>query len=209
MSDFAEGYAVGQGNNGYNNGGFGYGMGEWAWIVVLFALCGGWGNGFGGGGNNQLGYELGRVATTNDVASGFNNSAVLGSLNDIKLGQSNMQNFINQGFYGINDSIKDCCCQTQRAIDGVNYNMARNTCDIIQSGKDNTQRILDYLNCKENQDLRDRLMAANARLDRIDQSNYLVDQLRPVARPAYLTCSPFDSAWGRSGGNCGNNCCGY
>lgn len=204
MSDFAEGYAVGQGNgnaNGWNNG-----MGEWAWIIVLFALCGGWGNGFGGGGNNQLGYELGRVATTNDVASGFNNSAVLSSLNDIKLGQSNMQNFINQGFYGINDSIKDCCCQTQRAIDGVNYNMARNTCDIIQSGKDNTQRILDYLNCRETQALRDELMSAKLRLSQIDQSNYLVDQLRPTARPAYLTCSPFDGAWGRNGGNCGGCC---
>ena len=202
MGDFAEGYAVGQGNgNGWNNG-----MGEWAWIVVLFALCGGLGNGWGNGGNQQMGYELGRVATTNDVASGFNNSAVLSSLNDIKLAQSNAQNFINQGFYGINDSIKDCCCQTQRAIDGVNYNMARNTCDIIQSGKDNTQRILDYLACKETQALRDELMSAKLRLSQIDQSNYLVDQLRPTAKPAYLTCSPFDGAWGRNGGNCGGCC---
>lgn len=81
MSDnFAEGFAVGQGNHNGN------GMGEWAWIVVLFALFGGLGNGWGNGGNQQMGYELGRVATTNDVASGFNNSAVLSSLNDIKLG---------------------------------------------------------------------------------------------------------------------------
>ena len=50
----------------------------------------------------------------------------------------------------------DCCCQTQRAIDGVNYNMATNTCaitnqmnnntrDIIESQNAGTRAILDYL----------------------------------------------------------------
>ncbi len=39
-SSFAEGYAVGQGNNA--NGGLGgYGW-EWIWIIILFAF---WGNG--------------------------------------------------------------------------------------------------------------------------------------------------------------------
>ena len=33
---------------GNNNGGFGFG-GDWAWIILLLVLCGGWGNGFGGG----------------------------------------------------------------------------------------------------------------------------------------------------------------
>ncbi len=140
---FAEGYAVGQGNMNNGAGAWGYG-GEWLWIIVLFALFGwgGCGNGFGGngGGGQQVGYELGKVATTNDVASGFNNSAVLSSLNDLKLGQAGVQQTLCQGFSGVNASImqngyetrgaisdlgyrlQDCCCQTQRAIDGVNYN---------------------------------------------------------------------------------------
>jgi hypothetical protein len=72
-------------NGGYNNGGMWGGDGIWA--ILLLALLGG-GYGFGRGGygvgaagptySEALGYELGKVATTNDVASGFNNSAVLG-----------------------------------------------------------------------------------------------------------------------------------
>ena len=50
----------------------------------------------------------------------------------------------------------DCCCTTQRAIDGVNYNMATNTnaiqqtlCgntrDILENNNNNTRAILDFL----------------------------------------------------------------
>jgi hypothetical protein len=93
-----------------NNGVFG---GDGIWAIALLALLFGWGGnrggygpGYGsGGGSEVLGYELGRVATTNDVASGFNNSAVLSSLNDIKLGQAQMQNWVNQGFVGVDRSI--------------------------------------------------------------------------------------------------------
>jgi hypothetical protein len=198
---------IGQGNNG-NNGWGGCGDGWW---ILLLLLCGwggnnGWNN---GGGNQMVGYELGKVATQADVASGFNNSAVLSSLNDIKLGQQQAINYNNQGFSGISQAISDCCCQTQRSIDGINYNMARNTCDIIQSGKDNTQRILDYLACKENQELRDQNFALRLQASQSAQNAYLVDQLRPTARPAYITCSPFDSAFGRSnyfGNGCGCGC---
>lgn len=85
---FAEGLAVGQ-NNGNNANAWG---GEWIWIIVLFALFGWGGNGYGNQGRGQVGgqevgYELGKLATTNDVASGFANSASLASLNDLKLGQ--------------------------------------------------------------------------------------------------------------------------
>lgn len=110
MSEFAEGYAVGQGSNNYNNGMCG-GWGEWIWIIVLFALWGGNGFGFGGGGMR------GDYATQADLAAGFNNSAVLSKLNDITLSQC-------QGFAGVERSvcdlshqISDCCCATQRAID--------------------------------------------------------------------------------------------
>ena len=87
-SDFGVGYALGRDSN--DRGGFGFG-GDWSWWIIILLIFG-WGNGgFGGfgngigGGGNMLGYELGKVATTNDVASGFNNSAVLSSLNDTSL----------------------------------------------------------------------------------------------------------------------------
>ena len=176
---FAEGYAIGadRNSNCYNNNGFGWG-GDWAWLIILFALFGGWGNcGFGGGwggGNGNLNYELGKVATSNDVAVGFAQNATLNSLNELKLGQAGIQQTLCQGFNGVNTAIlqgnntlqnaicqlgyeqQNCCCQTQRAIDGVNYNMAQNTCtitnainnstrDIIDSQRDGTNAILNFL----------------------------------------------------------------
>ena len=160
---FAEGYAVGRdANNGYNNG---FGGDGW-WILLLLLLCGGWGNngwGCNGGGFNRFtgGYDIGRLATTNDVAVGFNNSAVLSSLNDIKLGQAGIQQSLCQGFNGINTAIlqsangaergfaslsaqlASCCCDTQRSIEAVNYNMAKNTCDIQNTINTSTRDIID------------------------------------------------------------------
>ena len=170
----ASGLAIGQSNsnNGWGNGAWGA---EWLWIIVLFALFGNNGWGFGGnGGGNNIGYELGKVATSNDVAVGFAQNATLSSLNDLKLGQAGVQQTLCQGFGGVNTAIlqaqngiqnaicqlgyeqQNCCCQTQRAIDGVNYNMAQNTCnitnaintstrDIIDSQRDGTNAILNFL----------------------------------------------------------------
>lgn len=61
-----------------------------------------------------------------------------------------------QGQNALQAQLSDCCCATQRAIDGVNYNMATNTCaitnqmnnntrDIIESQNAGTRAILDYL----------------------------------------------------------------
>lgn len=70
-----------------------------------------------------------------------------------------------QGQNALQSQLASCCCETQRAIDGVNYNMATNTCaitnqmnnntrDIIESNNAGTRAILDYLCQKENADLR-------------------------------------------------------
>lgn len=117
---------------GYNNSGFGGGDGWWG--IVLLALLFGWGrggNGFGGYGGSSsevLGYELGKVATTNDVASGFNNSAVLSNLNDLKLGQTqgfaSIQQTLCQGFNGINTSILQGFHGVDNAVCTLGYNMA-------------------------------------------------------------------------------------
>lgn len=159
---FATGYAVGRdsSNSGYGNGFFG---GEWAWIIIL-ALLFGWGNngngfggGFGGGNGFIGGYDIGKLATTNDVAVGFNNSAVLSSLNDLKLGQAGIQQTLCQGFNGVNTSIltstnavqsqlAGCCCDLARSIDSVNYNMAKNTCDITNAIHNSSRDIIDNQN---------------------------------------------------------------
>lgn len=65
-------------------------------------------------------------------------------------------NGVERGFCTLGHQISDCCCQTQRAIDGVNYNLAtqtnalqqamcNNTRDIIDSQQSGTRAILDFL----------------------------------------------------------------
>lgn len=216
MNDFGMGYAMGRdgtygGNCGCGYGGFG---GDWLAILVILAILGGnngWGFGGNGGNNNMIGYELGKAATQADVASGFNNSAVLGNLNDIKLGQqtgfSAVQQTLCQGFNGVDRAIGDCCCQTQRSIDSINFNLERAKCDILQNQDRNTQRLFDYLNNKENQNLRDEVLTYKFKESQAVQNAYLVDQLRPTARPAYPACNPYESSWGWNRSGCNNNCC--
>ena len=241
---FAEGFAVGQGN-ACNYGGGAWGNGAWGadliWIIILFALLGnnGWGFGGNGGcGNGNLNYELGKVATSNDVAVGFAQNATLSSLNDLKLGQAGIQQTLCQGFSGVNASImqaqngiqnaicqlgyeqQNCCCQTQRAIDGVNYNMAQNTCnitnainnstrDIIDSQRDGTNAILNFLTQEKISSLQAENAALTAQLSQNAQTRTLIDTLRPCPQPAYITCSPYQSIYGVGyNNNCGCGGCG-
>ena len=235
---FAEGYAVGQGNA--NNGGWGNGAwgAEWLWIIVLFALFGNNGWGFGGNGGGNLNYELGKVATSNDVAVGFAQNATLSSLNDLKLGQAGIQQTLCQGFSGINTAVlqaqngiqnaicqlgyeqQNCCCQTQRAIDGVNYNMAKNTCDITNAinnsprdisdaQRDGTNAILNFLTQEKISSLQAENAALTAQLSQNAQTRTLIDTLRPCPQPAYITCSPYQSIYGVGyNNNCGCGGCG-
>lgn len=205
-NDLAMGYVMGRdGNNGYGGyGGFGCG-GDWLAWLLIFALFGGNGWGFGNnGGNNMLGYELGKTATQADIASGFNNSAVLSSLNDIKLGQQQAINYNNQGFSGLERVVSDCCCTTQRAIDGVNLNIERSTCQIMQNQDRLAQRFFDYMHEREIQDYRDKLFKADLRQSQAEQNAYLIDQIIPRSRPCYPGCNPFESSWGwtRNGSCC-------
>lgn len=208
-NSFAEGYMIGR--DSYNNGG-GFGFnGDNAWWIIILLLFGYGNNGFGGagfgGGNGNLAFDLGRLATTNDVASGFNNSAVLSSLNDLKLGQAGLQQTLCQGFNGVNTSIltsandlsrqfAECCCTTQRAIDGINYNIAKSTCDITNNANNNTQRIIDMYTGDKLDSLRAENAALTAQLSQNSQTQTLINTLRPVAQPAYITCSPYESVYG-------------
>ena len=115
MSLYVEGDVPFVSNGGGNNGGM---WNDGIWAILLLALLGNRGFGFGGGnyGGGQgygcgdtLGWQLGRLATTNDVASGFSTSEIMSDLNDIILGQSQGFASVNQtlcqGFNGINTAI--------------------------------------------------------------------------------------------------------
>jgi hypothetical protein len=210
----------------------GNGNGMWGsdgiWAILLLALLGNNGFGFGGrggygsygAGSEFVGYELGKVATQADIASGFNNSAVLSSLNDIKLGQSQMQNFINQGFNGINTSlmsgfhsvdnsvctlgyqvqqgfnglsreIADCCCSTKGAIADLKYSNEKQTCDIINAITMANQRLVDIYTNDKIETLNRKLAIAEGQISQSAQTSILLNAINRTPVPAYTVPNPY------------------
>ena len=223
-------------NNGWGNDG------GWLWfIVVIFAIFGWGGNGFGWGGNNgRDGYPC---ATQADVRAAVDQQTLISKLDQQTYGLASstydINNTLMNGFHGVDNAvcqlgyqtqqgfntlghqISDCCCTTQRSIDGVNYNlstqtnaiqnaMCNNTRDIIENQNCNTRSILDFLV----QDKISALQAENQNLklqaSQAAQNQFLVNELRPCAKPAYITCNPYTASYGfgyNNGCGCNNGCC--
>ena len=218
-------------NNGWGNDG------GWLWfIVVIFAIFGWGGNGFGWGGNNgRDGYPC---ATQADVRAAVDQQTLISKLDQQTYGLASstydLNNTLMNGFHGVDNAvcqlgyqtqqgfntlghqISDCCCTTQRAIDGVNYNlstqanaiqnaMCNNTRDIIENQNCNTRSILDFLV----QDKISALQAENQNLklkaSQAEQNTYLINQLRPCPIPAYSAPNPFCCYTGYANNNC--SCC--
>lgn len=199
------------------NGGEGYGWGGmwFAWILILFVLMGGWGNGFGGMRGAQAGF---------DVASQFD-------YQDIKNGIRGVQEGINNGFYaqardlcqgfaavnaGINENRfaqQQCCCDNLRALDNVRYEASQHTCAITSNATENTQKILDKLcqmeaNAKDQRiaDLTASLQAANGQISQLSQTANIINAVRPFPIPSYQVQSPYVGsgyAYGCGCGSCG------
>lgn len=90
-----------------------------------------------------------------------------------------------QGQNALQAQLSDCCCTTQRAIDGVNYNMATNTCaitnqmnnntrDIIESQNAGTRAILDYLCNDKISTLQNENQALRLAASQANQNNVLM-----------------------------------
>lgn len=196
MSLYVEGDVpfVANGNcNGNSNGMWGS---DGIWAILLLALLGfgrgygGYGNGGFGGGQgygDTVGWQLGRLATTNDVASGFSTSEIMSDLNDIILGQSQgfagVQQTLCQGFSGINTAllqgfhgVDNAICtlgyQNQQGFNGLANQMAQCCCDLKSMNLENR-----YLNEKQTCDIINAINAGNQRLvdiytnDKIDTLN--------------------------------------
>ena len=118
------------GNNGNN-----WNDGSWLWfLIVVFAIFGGWGNGFGGFGggiNGGVGSEIQR---------GFDNQAVISKLDGLSNGLCDgfyaMNNSMLTGFNGINANIMQTGYGIQQAINADTVANMQNT-NAIQSSLNN------------------------------------------------------------------------
>ena len=176
------------------------------WLAVL-----GGGNGLFG---NRGDAAVQGAITRSDLFEGFNNQDVNGQLRGITNG-------ICDGFYAINSGLKDgfygiqgalaenrfaaekCCCETNRNIDAVRYEGSQNTCAITNAIHAEGEATRALINANTMQDLRDKLeardrdiLARDFQLSQLSQNAYLVNELRPCAKPAYITCSPYTTAFG-------------
>lgn len=151
-----------------NDGGFGGGAGFWGFLILAMFLFGGSGfGGFGGNAGNSNAIQA-------DVNRGFDNQNLQAQTRDIlsavTSGTAQSVSATNQTFHDMLTAFNDkytelqrdiagvsvaqaqalanqneCCCNTLRAIDGVNYNNAMNTASINANTTAQTQKILDAI----------------------------------------------------------------
>ena len=173
-----------------NGGMFGNGNNDW-WILLLFLFGGYGGYGFGGFGGFGGGAGLQGVATRADINAGFQFQDIQNGIRGLERGLCdgfyNVNNSLQNGFNGVQQSINgvqhqisDCCCATQRAIDGVNYNMATNFCnlgntiqgsirDVIDNQNANYRGLMDFM-------VQEKLSAKDAQIAQLQQKVALSEQ---------------------------------
>lgn len=231
-------------NRGYGDS---WGGGMWfMWIIVLFAMMGGWGGNWNNRGNMGAEIFANGSMTRDQIADQF-------SMQDIKEGVRGVQNGLCDGFYAQNSTMlngfngiqrdvvqtgyqlgseiaqnrfaaQQCCCEqkqaiatlgyeTNRNIDAVRYENARNTCDIVNAVKEDGEKTRAIMVANTIQELRDKLadrdrdlQTANFQLSQQAQNAVLIGTLRPYPQPAYLTNSPYQSIAANVAGACG---CAY
>ena len=232
LSDIA---AVTDGNRN-NNGMFG---GDWsAWIILflLFGLFGnggwgGFGGGFGGGGSGFQGY-----ATRADINEGFALNGITNGITAIQQGICDstyaLNNAITGGFHSMERQLADCCCGTQRAIDGVNFNMAKGFCDlgnvingsardILENQNSNTRAILDFLTNDKIETLRSENQALKFQASQTAQNAFITANqeahtatlLRRLGAecptPAYVVQPPTPVRFPYNDCGCNSGCYGF
>lgn len=156
--DLMTGYMMGANDSGGNRGGLGN-VGDLAELLIVAGLFGGGGWGFGGGWGNGGGGAamLNGIATRADINEGFALQNITSGIQAIQNGLcdgfhnqtvATMQGFngVQMGFNELGHQISDCCCTTQRAIDGINFNMAKGLCDLGTAINMQTRDIIDNQN---------------------------------------------------------------
>lgn len=153
---------------GYGGDGFGFGgNGAWWLIVLLLFANNGWGNGFGFGGGGMMPWMMSNT-TNNDVQRGFDQSAVMGSLNGLTTAVSNgfanaeisrcngMTNML-QSMNSLSMGLQNCCCENRAGLADLKYTVATENCadrnalsegltSMMMANNANTQNLMNTVN---------------------------------------------------------------
>lgn len=175
---------------------------------------------------NQVGTQV--MNGTNTVTNAISNLGF-----NVQQGFNDQNVAFLQGMNALQALIQSCCCDTQRAIDGINYNMATNTCaiqtslsnvarDIIDNQNCNTRSILDFLTQDKISNLQNenaalRLSASQDRQNALltsamtAQTAQILGTLNPTPIPSYQVPNPNAVYYNGNGWGWGNGCgsCGF
>ena len=203
-----------------NEGGLFEGTSAWVFFLFFLLAWGGGGGFFGGGGNSTREGELTRAEMYNALGqqdSFVNQSNIMRELSAFERDAANNWGAMKyDNLIGVNSIMSQmaanaaaqaqCCCETNRNIDAVRYENARNTGDVVHNAQLNTrdilesqnagfQRILDFLTNDKIESLRNELQSAQLQLGNMSQTTTLINTLRPFPAPAYITNSPYTAIY--------------
>ena len=121
------------------------------------------------------------------------------------------------------NQLSTCCCDLKSQLADNKYEMAKGFCSTNNAITLNTRDVIDNMNANyralHDEIVANRIEDKNAQIQaqqneinalrlaasQEKQNNYLVNELRPCPRPAYITCNPYASS---NYCNCGGNGCG-
>lgn len=210
--EYMSGFLTGQNshNNNCCDGGM-MGGGWFIWIILIFAIFGGWGNSFGGNAAMQ------GALTRGEMYEGFNTAEIQRSQGDLMRGQFDIQKEVMQnrfdasaGFCGTQKEILDSRYTTQLGFQGMQAQMDHCCCDLKTAIHAEAEATRALINQNTMQELRDNLQAAQLQLGNLSQTNTLLSAINKVPVPAYLTCSPYQAGYNpyAVGNGCGCGCNG-
>ena len=168
------------GNSGF--GGFG---GDWAWIILLLVLCGGWGFGGGGFGDGGL-YPW--MNQSNQISDGFRDqllgSQISGIQNAVTSGFNGTQMSILESVNGIESQLAQCCCDNRLATVQTQNVVATEAAATRAAIQAQTQAILDKM-CQDKIDAKnEKIVELNAKINALESNNYIQNAL--TAQTQYI-----------------------
>ena len=187
-----------------------FGDGGFFWIVVLFLIFGMMGGGGFGWGNNAA---MQGAITRGELYEGFNTNAILQNQNGLMRDNFGLQREILENRF----DAQKCCCDTQKEILESRYTtqlgfqaqqaqQAQCCCDLKTAIHAEAEATRQLINQNTMQELRDNLQAAQLQLGNLNQTQTLINALRPCPIPAYPSCSPYQvTNW--FGNGCNSGCC--
>lgn len=91
-----------------------------------------------------------------------------------QLANCNQTNVLSNAIQGVNVGL-------ERGFSAIAYETQKQTCDLLNTGNSNTQRIIDVLNNHWNNELQQKYDDVRTELSQYRQSAYLLSQLKPTS----------------------------